>query len=255
MAYRCVVRRDAIALELYTVRRPMAADLAATLRSVAEVGYRSVEVAGLPPVTPQRLAGLLAENGLRPVASHEPIEALRADPAAVAERFAAIGCRRAIVPWMPEADRRSPDDVRAFAVALSDAAVVLARQGIRVGYHNHAFEFELFHGTTVWDVLLAELSSDVDLELDVFWASVGGRDPVEVLRRESGRIRLLHMKDLAPGPEPRDVPPGQGILDFPAIIEAGRAGGVEWYVVEQDEPLDPLADIATGLRYLEGIAA
>jgi sugar phosphate isomerase/epimerase len=222
---------------------------------VAGVGYRSVEVAGLPPVAPERLAGLLAENGLRAIASHEPIEGLRADPAVVADRLAAIGCQRAIVPWMPEADRGRPDDVRAFAGALSEAAVALVRHGITVGYHNHAFEFESFHGTTVWDVLLAELSPDVEIELDVYWATVGGRDPVELLRQGSGRIRLLHMKDRAPGPEPRDAPPGQGTLDFPAIIEAGRAGGVEWYVVEQDEPGDPLVDIATGLHYLEGLAA
>ena len=62
------------------------------------------------------------------------------------------------------------------------------------------------------------------------------------------------MKDRAAGPEPHDVPAGEGILPFPEIIEAGRAAGVEWYIVEQDEPREPLADVATALRYLESLA-
>ena len=68
------------------------------------------------------------------------------------------------------------------------------------------------------------------------------------------RVRLLHMKDRAGGAEPHDVPPGEGTLPFRAIVEAGRSAGVEWYIVEQDEPKDPLEDVARGLRYLESLA-
>jgi sugar phosphate isomerase/epimerase len=213
-----------------------------------------VEVAGLPDIRADELASLLAENGLRVIGSHEPLEALRSAPTAVADRLTAIGCPRAIVAWMPETQRRTVAEVRAFAADLSDCAVRLADRGIVVGYHNHAFEFETLGETTIWDVLLAEVAPDVELELDVYWASVGGRDPVELLRSAAGSIRLLHMKDRARGREPRDVPPGEGSLDFPAIVEAGRSADVEWYVVEQDEPGDPFHDIATGLRYLEALA-
>ena len=68
------------------------------------------------------------------------------------------------------------------------------------------------------------------------------------------RVRLLHMKDRAAGPTPHDAPVGEGTLPFPAIVEAARAAGVDWYIVEQDEPADPLANIATSLRYLESLA-
>jgi sugar phosphate isomerase/epimerase len=252
--YRQPMRRDQVALQLYTVRRLAALDLAATLGSVAAAGYRSVEVAGLPEIAPAELARLLADTGLRAIAAHEAIERLREDPRAVADGLAEIACPRVIVPWMPENDRRTADDVRRFARELGAFARIFAERGIRLGYHNHDFEFGAFEGSTVWDLLLAELPGEVDIELDVYWAAVGGRDPVAEIRAASNRVRLLHMKDRAPGPEPVDAPVGHGTLPFPEIVEAARSVGVEWYIVEQDEPQDPLEDIASGLRYLESLA-
>jgi sugar phosphate isomerase/epimerase len=155
---------------------------------------------------------------------------------------------------MPEDDRRTADDVRRFAAELGGFAQTFAQNGIRVGYHNHSFEFAPLDGTTVWDVLLRELAPEVEIELDVYWVAVGGRDVATAIRAAAGRVRLLHMKDRAARPELHDAPAGKGILAFPAIIEAARAAGVEWYVVEQDEPREPLADVATALRYLESLA-
>jgi len=254
MAYRLRMRRDQIALQLYTLRTLAAVDLAGTLGSVAAAGYRAVELAGLPQTRPGELSRLLAQAGLRVVASHEGIERLRDDANAVAERMAAVSCPRVIVPSMPEDDRRSADDVRRFGAELGGYARTFERHGIRLGYHNHAFEFAQLDATTVWDVLLAELPPEVELELDVYWAAIGGRDPVAEIRAVANRVRLLHMKDRAADPESHDAPPGEGTLPFSTIVEAGRAAGVEWYIVEQDEPRDPLADIARGLRYLESLA-
>ncbi len=104
--------------------------------------------------------------------------------------------------------------------------------------------------TTVWDVLLDELPPEVELEIDVYWAAVGGRDPAAEIVAHADRVRLLHMKDRGPDPEPRDVPAGEGTLDFPAIVGAGREADVEWYIVEQDEPAAPLDDIARARDYL-----
>jgi sugar phosphate isomerase/epimerase len=254
MAYRRRMRNDQIALQLYTLRRLAAVDLPGTLEAVAAAGFRAVELAGLPETGPGELARLLHGAGLRVVAAHESIEGLRADASAVADRLAEVGWSRAIVPWMPESDRQTADDVRRFAADLAGFAATLAERGIRIGYHNHSFEFAALDGTTVWDVLLGNLPPEVEIELDVYWAAVGGRDPAAEIRAAAGRVRLLHMKDRADGPEPHDVPAGKGILPFPQIIEAGRAAGVEWYIVEQDEPHEPLADVASALRYLESLA-
>jgi sugar phosphate isomerase/epimerase len=155
---------------------------------------------------------------------------------------------------MPEEDRRTIDDVRRFAADLAAPARVLADHGIGLGYHNHAFEFAPLAGTDIWEVLLAELPPGVEIELDVYWASVGGRDPVAEIGRAGDRLRLLHMKDRAPGPEPHDAPAGRGILPFVEIVAAARAAAVEWYVAEQDEAADPLADIASARRHLATLA-
>lgn len=254
MPYRAGMRRDNIALQLYTVRGLMADDLAGTLRAVAAAGYRAVELAGLPETEPGALVELLHEAGLHVVASHEGIERLRDDTTAVADRLADLRCPRVIVPWMPEEDRRTTGDVRSFAAELGGFARQLASRGIRLGYHNHAFEFAALDGTTVWDILLAELPREVEIELDVYWAAVGGRDPVAEIRATADRVRLLHMKDRASGADPHDAPAGQGTLPFEAIVEAGRAAGVDWYVVEQDEPADPLVDIGSAFRFLGSLA-
>ena len=249
------MRLDQIALQLYTVRDLSARDLPGTLQAVAAAGYRSVELAGLFDVAADELRRLLDDAGLRPVAAHVGVDRLRAGLADVADRHRALGCDRVIVPSFPEEERRTADDVRLFASELNELARRLGEQGIRLGYHNHAFEFEPLGGTTVWDILLAELSPDVDLELDVYWASVGGRNPSAILHEAGSRIRLLHMKDRTPGMPPRDAPAGAGILDFADIIGAGWGAGVEWYVAEQDDPGDAVADIARAYQFLDSLAA
>jgi sugar phosphate isomerase/epimerase len=248
------MRHDQIALQLYTLRHLAAEDLAGTLRSVSAAGYRAVELAGLPDTAAAELKRMLGDNGLQPVASHEGIERLRADAGAVAGRMAELGCPRVIVPWMPDADRATAAAVRAFASELGAFARRMAEDGIRLGYHNHDFEFGALEGSTIWDVLLATLPLTVEVELDVYWASVGGRDPVEEIGAIADRVRLLHMKDRAAGPTAHDAPVGEGTLPILAIVEAARAAGAEWFIVEQDEPAEPLANIATSLRYLEALA-
>lgn len=248
------MRHDQIALQLYTVRRLAAQDLPGTLRAVAEAGYDAVELAGLPDTPAPELAAMLDEANLRVVASHEGIERLRMDLGAVVERLGAVHCSRVIVPWMPEEDRRDRDSVRRFAAELNRISDTLERHGMRLGYHNHDFEFAPLNGSTVWETMLLELSPAIELELDVYWAAVAGRDPSAEIRANPDRIRLLHMKDMAAGAEVQDAPVGDGILPFPELVEAARSSGVEWYVVEQDEPADALRDIGRAFGYLQTLA-
>ncbi len=108
------------------------------------------------------------------------------DRPAVADRLATVGCPLVIVPWMPEEDRRTADDVRRFAAELGEFAKRLAERGMQLGYHNHAFEFEPLDCATVWDVLLAELPPEVQLELDVYWAAVGRARPTRAHPSDAG---------------------------------------------------------------------
>ncbi len=254
MTYRAQMHVDQIALQLYTVRHQAASDIRGTLDAVAHAGYRAVEVAGLPDIPAHALAGLLEAAGLQVVAAHESIDSLRADPGTAVGRMSEIGCPKVIVPWMPDADRATADDVRRFGAELGELARLFGGHGIRFGYHNHSFEFAPLDGTTIWAALLEELAPEVELELDVYWAAVGGQDPAELIDRVAGRVRTLHMKDRGPGPDFRDEPAGQGTLDFPAIVAAGRSAGVEWYIAEQDDATAPFDDIASAFDYLTALA-
>jgi sugar phosphate isomerase/epimerase len=248
------MREDQIALQLYTVRKPAADDLRATLRQVAEAGFRSVELAGLPELSAEAVKGELDRAGLRAIAAHRSIDDLRSDLDRCLTELGILGCPRVIVPWLPDADRSSPDRVRAVAAELGRMADTCARHSIAVGYHNHAFEFAPLDGRSIWEVLVSALPESVDLELDVYWATIGNQDPVALIDRLGRRVRLLHMKDVAADTERRDAPAGEGTLPWPAIVEAGRQAGVEWYVVEQDEPADPVGDSTRARRYLAGLA-
>jgi sugar phosphate isomerase/epimerase len=248
------MRPDQIAVQLYTLRELAARDLPGTLRAVAAAGYRSVELAGLPAIEPEALRDLLAQSDLRPMGSHESLDRLRSDLDGTLDRLTVLGCPRAIVPWLPDAERATTDDTQALARELGRLSIACADRGIRLGYHNHAFEFAPLDGTTIWQVLLDELPPTVDLELDVYWAAFGGRDPVELIRGSDERLRLLHMKDMSPAPERGDVVPGDGILAWPEIVAAGTERGLGWFVVEEDNPRDAVAEITRGLAFLQGLA-
>ncbi|MFL5715923.1 MAG: sugar phosphate isomerase/epimerase family protein [Chloroflexota bacterium] len=248
------MKHDQIALQLYTVRDLTKIDLRGTLREVAAAGYRSVELAAMPPTTPGELGRLLGDTGLRAIASHEGIGSMRADAGAVVDRLADLGCPRVILPGMERTDRSTPDAVRRFADDVNGFVRIVADRGLRLGYHNHDWEFAPLDGTTTWDILLEHLAPEVDLEIDVYWAAVAGRDPATIIRQTDGRVRLLHMKDLITEPEPHDAPPGEGQLDFPGIVAAGREANVEWYVAEQDDPQSPIDDIGRAHRYLASLA-
>lgn len=248
------MRADQIAVQLYTVRALIARDLPGTLRSVADAGYVAVELAGLPSIAPEALRDLLAESGLHPMASHEGLERLRTDLDGTVDRLNVLGCARAIVPWLPDDERSTVAGARALARELGRLSVACADRGVRLGFHNHAYEFAPLEGTTIWQVLLDELPASFDLELDVYWAAVAGRDPAELIRSTGERLRLLHMKDLAGGPDGGDVTPGDGILSWSDIVAAGTARAIEWYVVEEDNPRDAVAEIARGRGYLERLA-
>jgi len=94
----------------------------------------------------------------------------------------------------------------------------------------------------------------LEIEVDVYWVSIGGGDPVAAIRAARDRVRMLHMKDRAPDPTSRDVPAGSGVLDFPGIVDAGRAARVHWYIAELDDPVDEIADISAAVVYLESLA-
>jgi sugar phosphate isomerase/epimerase len=251
------MRTDQIALQLYTVRERTAADFVGTLRELAAIGYRAVEIAGYGKVPVRALRAALDELGLRATGAHMAYERFEAEFGQVVAELRALGAEFAIVPWLARERWGGGQGVRRLAARFNEWGERCRAEGLTFGYHNHAFEFEPLPGEggrTMLDALLAETDPAlVAFELDVYWAAYAGADPLGLLRRHAERIPLLHLKDMGVDPERSDVPVGAGTITWGPILEAAEAG-VQWYIVEQDNPRDPLADVTASLRAVEAMA-
>lgn len=270
-----------LGVQLYTVRDQMSKDPQATLKAIADIGYREVELlrGGLTQV-----AAMAKSVGLSPVAVHvEPpfftgkwdawsfmrsSVAADYDLAAVINDAKSAGVKFIVLPYLMPNER--PAGIKGysdFAAMLNRAGEQVSKAGLTFCYHNHAFEFApLDGGRMPLDLLLAETRPElVKLELDVFWVSVAGHDPVALMKKYSGRVPLLHLKDKQKGaptaleeskvPPTTFVPVGSGAVDFKALLAAAPAAGVQHYFVEQDHAVGstPLEGIASSFKYLKSI--
>jgi len=269
----------ALGVQLYTVREQLKTAAEATLKAIAEIGYKEVELGrGELP----KLAPIANSVGLTPVSMHleAPLvtgnwEAWSATPgvsretlAEALERARAHGIKYAVVSYLMPSERGTTVAAyEKFADQLNAAGEKARAAGVTLGYHNHGFELApLTDGGRPIDVLAARLDpAAVKLEVDVFWVSITGADPVDLLTRNKGRVALVHLKDKAKG-APRETDErkvaketftevGHGSLDFPAILKAAQAAGVEHYFVEQDQtPGDPIVSLRQSYQYLRTLA-
>lgn len=241
-----------LGLQLYTVRSLMEDDVASTLQAVAAAGYTEVETAGMFGLPAPAFRVLMDRAGLVSPAAHIPIEALRRDPATVFAAAETLGQRWIVVPWLGEAER-TVEGYRRVAGDLDRLGPRARERGLRMAYHNHDFEFEtLPDGQRGWDILLEGTDPDVvDIELDIYWASAAGQDPIAIFEAHPGRFPLWHLKDMATRQGvPVQTSVGQGDIDFPRLFAHARQAGLRHGFVEEDNPADPLASIRASHDYL-----
>lgn len=250
-------RENPIAIQLYTVRVPASQDFPGTLRKLAEGGAKAVEFAGYGGVEIPELKALLQELGLQVSGAHIPVAMWEGNLEQSLADLKTLGGEYAVVPWVAEERRNSLEAARTLAASLNVWAAAARSVGFGFAYHHHAFEFDPLpdgNGSTLFDILVRETDPAlVGFEIDVYWAARGGVDPAHLLRELTGRVPLMHLKDLGPAPERKDVPAGTGELDWADIRAAAREAGVRWEIVEQDNPnpADPVADTLLALRNME----
>ncbi len=265
-----------IALQLYSVRGDMADDFEGTLKKVKKLGYEGVEFAGLFGKSGAEVKALCDEIGLKPISAHIPFVDMISNPS-ILETYAEIGCEFAVIPYLTEEYRPGKPK---FAEVIEGAKLLgeKARElGMKLCYHNHDFEFVKIDGEYALDILYKEVpASLLQTQLDTCWVNVGGENPAEYLRKYKGRAEILHLKDFIgektdnmyaligiDEDEKKDTegkfelrPLGQGVQDFPAILDAAKDAGVRWIVVEQDEPSmgkTPLECAEVSINYLKTI--
>jgi sugar phosphate isomerase/epimerase len=240
----------ALAVQLYSVRDAAAADLPGTLARLAEIGFTRVEPFDIAS-DPGGLRDALQAAGLDAPSAHARLDE---DPGRVLEAAATVGVRTVIHPYTPPERWATEADVAAVADELARAAEAASEYGLRVGYHNHHWELaSVLDGRPALELLAERLPEAVDLELDTYWAAVGGADVPALLGRLGDRVRLLHLKD---GPISEDhtaqLPLGSGAMPVAAIVEA--AGAAELGVLEFDAYAGDLFDgLAEGRAFAEGL--
>ncbi len=244
---------DRIGLQLYTVRDQMKLDFESTIARVAQIGYQEVEFAGYYNRSPADLRAILDHNGLSAPSTHVSFEN-DAQWKTALDAAKAIGHEYIVMPWIPEERRKTLDDWKNFAQVFNRAGQMAHDAGIQFAYHNHDFEFPKLEGQVPYDVLLQNTDPKlVQLEIDLYWITKAGQDPLAYFARWPGRIPLVHVKDSAGPPEHKMVDVGQGKIDWKRIFAKRDQAGIKHAIVEHDQPPQPFEDIATSARYLKSL--
>ena len=259
-----------IGLQLYTIRDAMMTDVPGSLKKVADFGYKYVELADYANgkfygYEPAEFKKLVNELGMEILSSHTQVEGagVTLDSAKkMAEDHALIGARYCIQPWIVEEMRTTIASYQRMAANWNEIGKVMKENGLQFGYHNHNFEFNTVEGKVPYfDVMLAELDKDlVIMELDMFWTTKAGHNPVDIFNKYPGRFPLFHLKDMYTNQPPffdvikDDISPvGEGVIDFKKIIAAKEIAGMKYMIVEQDQSRDGdmFADIQKSITNLK----
>ena len=270
---------DNLGLQLYTVRDALVAHPQQTIEAIQQAGYKQVELTDtqqLPQLVPifQGLGVSIHSAHILPpfiTGNWDPLVSMGvARPPQsytlekIVEQAASYELQYLVFPFIFPQNRGGLDFYRTLAEKLNALGETCQKAGIQLCYHNHSFEFQPMEDTTPFEVLVKESEADLlKFEIDVFWVSLAGMDPAQFIRDHGARVRLLHLKDKAPGvPKTYDNtlpleafrPVGSGSLDFVAILSAAEAVGVAHCFVEQDQSEDALASIRKSAEYLHQLS-
>ena len=250
-----------VGVQLYTVRTVLPQDPLKVLRALEQIGYREAE---LNMDNLDRVFPALKQTSLKPISLHLDSTLFVSGQAKIPAALDAAKTREVeyvVCPYVAPADRGGADMMKKLGETLSKAGEMSQKLGMRLCYHNHAFDFAPSGNGTLLDVLLQAADPKlVSLELDIMWAQVAGLEPVAVLKKYGNRVALLHLKNVAEGTEKRydEIVPktafrevGNGVIDIPAVLSAAAQAGVKHYFVEQDQvPADPVDSLRQSYQYL-----
>ena len=243
-----------IGAQLFTVRQHCQTldDFALTLRKVADIGYRTVQVSGTCAFDAAWLRDQLAQNGLRCVVTHTPAPRLQQETAQVCAEHHVFGCERIGLGWYAFDKEKDGQDYAAFLRTYRPVAEAIREGGRRFAYHNHDQEFKREGGQLILEKLAEDFPPELlDFIPDTFWIQAGGGDPAAWIERLRGRVTCIHLKDYAYGRQFAAI--GEGNLNWPRIFAAAETAGTRFMLVEQDNCYgeDPFACLRRSYAFLK----
>ena len=231
-----------------------------TAIKLKEQGYSYLQYSGAP-FDPQRIKRVCDGSGLPVVLTHVPLDRIINDTDALMDDHDVFGCRYIGLAAMPFDIATDFDKVKRTVEGLEAAAEKMERNGFKFFYHNHHTEFIRYGGETIFDRLVNN-APHVNFTADVYWLQYGGADVTETIKRLSGRVGCIHLKDYRIVPKrtekgldlvPDFAPVGAGSFDFPRIVKTAREAGAELFFVEQDDAClydDPFAQVGQSIDYV-----
>jgi sugar phosphate isomerase/epimerase len=250
-----------IGLQLYTVRDELQKDVPGTIEKVAAIGYKEVEIYDLYGMAPAQFTKLLKDNGLTAVSGHYLLNVEETQWEKKVAEAKELGLKYMVHAILDPDQRKSLDDYKRHVDLFNKNAEQTHKAGMQFCYHNHNFEFQKFDGVTVYDYLFKHLDPQlVQFEMDCFWVTHAGQDPVALMKQHPGRFPLLHIKDAKAGNPPGTefdakmglfAEVGKGTIDWKRIFAAAPHGGMKHFFVEQDYcEVPPLESIKISYEYL-----
>lgn len=245
-------------LQLYSLRDDMEKDARATLRTVAQMGYKEIESypgskGFLWGMKPAEFKSYTNELGLTAVSTHTGVEKNMPE---LMDQAAGAGFKNFVVSWIGKEKRQNLDGFRKVADEFNQYGQMAKSHGLLFGYHNHDYPFIDMDGQTPYDILLKNTDPKlVTYELDLFWVVEPGKDPVQYFNKYPGRFSMAHVKDRDAKNAKFSTIIGQGNLPLTQMLTAAQKAGVRHYFVEVEEygsltPTESVAQSLTGLKKL-----
>jgi len=293
---RAAISRD-LGIQLYTLAKPLSDDFSDTIKKLAEFGYKNLEFAGPyyfsreediknnPLIsmmgltgygyyghTPKEIRVLLDDLGLKSISAHIDDNTLKYNIDEAINAANIIGQKYILSPMFLG---NTADDYKRAAEQYNKFGEKCKAAGIQYGYHTHSQEFAIYEGQTAFDILVQNTDPDnCCFELDLFWAAVAGVDQVELIKQYPGRIKLLHIKEMAQKMdkvyntnEPfenmeigmklfqNQTIIGKGVIDFKGIISQVDDEGIDYLLIESDFPPEPVEFARESIKNLKRILA
>lgn len=249
------MEKKPVGVQLYSLREECAEDFAGVLKSVAAMGYKGVELAGLYGHKPEEVRAMVEDLGMVVASNHGPWPQTK-DVNEIVDTALGLGTKVIVASFGPD-HFKSLDGIKEVAEATNRMVEQLEKEKVSLALHNHWWEFERLDGRLLYDIMM-EMCPGVKAEMDIYWAAnFGAEDPAEQTRKHADRVVLMHVKD---GPLVQDAPHvalGEGQIDVPAVIQAADPKVLQWLIVELDHcATDMEAAVAASYRYLisEGLA-
>lgn len=244
------------AAQLFTLRKELKADFPAVLRKLKAMGWNAVQIDGLHGYSAVDIAAVLEETGLQTAGMHVSLDRMYNRLDEVLEEARLFKAKEMFCNSLP-GELQTVEGYRLVKEQLNDVARRAESAGIRVGFHNHDFEFHtMVDGKFALEYLLDPADGNrIYAEIDSYWVKKGGQDPLAFMSKYPNRMPIMHLKDMTNDERQTFAEIGSGSIEFAPLLQWGEANGVEWYAVEQDYcPGDPFDSLQISLNYLNQLA-